>query len=285
MNQYLKKALDDGYINSIDYDSFSDIEEVKQEVKSEVFKAYWNHSGQVVALKTFDIFPVGNDCSSFEEFIRKFQSTQVIKDNNVAKFYGVSKGQIKHFMILEYAKDGNLRDYLRQNFKNLDWKKKISIGKQIANGLKAIHDQNIAHRDLNKPEHEIPVPDTPERYQLLYQQAWSFHPQERPSIEYINVELDEMPKNSKTSFFSKPQDLFGKKPKNFVSSSVNSSAQINSDNFSTQIHSDNANIIHHRAGSESTNPSVSKIIPEINDRNSGPPLPKKPSYIDTNQET
>ncbi|RIB24469.1 kinase-like domain-containing protein [Gigaspora rosea] len=59
------------------------------------------------------------------------------------------KGRIKCFMILEYARDGNLRDYLRQNFKNLDWKKKFSIGKQIANGLKALHDQNIAHKDLN----------------------------------------------------------------------------------------------------------------------------------------
>ncbi|CAG8645468.1 9508_t:CDS:1 [Dentiscutata heterogama] len=134
----------------------------------------------------------------------------------------------------------------------------------------------------NKPEHEIPIPDTPKGYQLLYQRAWSFHPQERPSIEYINEELDEMLKNSKSSFFS---DLFGKKPKNHVSSFVNSSTQINSDNFSTQIHSDNANIIHHRVVSESTNPSVSKIIPEINDRNSGPPLPKKPSYIGINQET
>ncbi|CAG8645480.1 9509_t:CDS:1, partial [Dentiscutata heterogama] len=71
MNQYIKKALDGGYINSIDYDSFSDIEEIKQGIKSKVFKAYWKHSGQIVALKTFDIYPVGNDCSSFEEFIHK----------------------------------------------------------------------------------------------------------------------------------------------------------------------------------------------------------------------
>ncbi|CAG8679343.1 2783_t:CDS:2, partial [Dentiscutata erythropus] len=222
MNQYLKRAVAEGYIDSIDYDSFSDIEEIKQTAKSEVFKAYWKHSGKIVALKTFDIFPVGNECSSYEEFIRKFQTTQVIEDNNIAEFYG----QLNYFMILEYAKDGNLRDYLRQNFKNIDWKMKISIGKQIASGLKAIHDQNIAHKDLikNNSEHEIPVKNTPSRYQLLYQQAWSFLPQERPSIEYINEELDEMLKNSKTSFFSKkPHDIFGKKPKNFVSSSVSSS--------------------------------------------------------------
>ncbi|CAG8832742.1 1578_t:CDS:2, partial [Cetraspora pellucida] len=130
MNQYLKQAIEQGYIKSIRHDSFSDIEEIKQEQKSQISKAYWRDTRKIVALKFFDLYAVGNDCSSFEDFIKKFQSTQNISDSNVAEFYGVR--QSKYFMVLEYAKDGNLREYLRQNFKNLEWKEKISIGKQIA---------------------------------------------------------------------------------------------------------------------------------------------------------
>ncbi|CAG8645558.1 8960_t:CDS:2, partial [Gigaspora rosea] len=217
MHQYLKQAIDEGNIDSIDFNSFADVEEIKQETKSEVSKAYWKKSGQIVALKTFDLYPVGNDCSSYDEFIRKnpFENKTVM----------------------------NIR---------------------------------------TKPEHEIPVQNTPQRYQSLYQQAWSFLPQERPSIEYINEELDEMLKNSK--FSMKPQELFGRKIKNAFSS-VNSSTQIQSDNSSTQIHSDNTYNIHHRTDSEPTHPQFSNIIPDINIRYSaGPPLPKKPSQANINQE-
>ncbi|CAG8501840.1 20381_t:CDS:2 [Gigaspora margarita] len=230
MHQYLKQAIDEGYIDSIDFNSFADVEEIKQETKSEVSKAYWKKSGQIVALKTFDLYPVGNDCSSYEEFIRKFRSTQNLNNNNVSEFYGISKDPFENKTVL------NIR---------------------------------------TKPEHEIPVPNTPQRYQSLYQQAWSFHPQERPSIEYINGELDEMLKNSK--FSMKPQELFGRKFKNVFSS--------HSENSSTQVQLDDTYNIHQRTDSEPTNPSFSSIIPEINTRHpAGPPLPKKPSQVDINQE-
>ncbi|CAG8816602.1 18083_t:CDS:1, partial [Racocetra fulgida] len=71
MNQYLKQAIEQGYIESIRYNSFSDIEEIKRESKSEVSKANWNDTGKIVALKSFDIYAVGNDCSSFDDFISK----------------------------------------------------------------------------------------------------------------------------------------------------------------------------------------------------------------------
>jgi serine/threonine protein kinase len=52
-------------------------------------------------------------------------------------------------MILEYAHDGNLRDYLRNNFVNLRWKDKLNILKSIANNLFNIHKLNYIHRDLH----------------------------------------------------------------------------------------------------------------------------------------
>ena len=50
--------------------------------------------------------------------------------------------------MLQYAKDGDLRTYLRNNFNRLDWKIKINMAKDITSGLHSIHKENIVHNDL-----------------------------------------------------------------------------------------------------------------------------------------
>ena len=51
-------------------------------------------------------------------------------------------------MVLQYANGGNLRDFLSKNHENLRWNTRIKMAKQIASGLKCIHECNIVHRDL-----------------------------------------------------------------------------------------------------------------------------------------
>ena len=51
-------------------------------------------------------------------------------------------------MVLHYADDGTLRDYLRTNFTKLQWTDKLCMAKEIALGLLYLHDNNIIHRDL-----------------------------------------------------------------------------------------------------------------------------------------
>ncbi|CAG8708173.1 7115_t:CDS:2, partial [Dentiscutata erythropus] len=54
-----------------------------------------------------------------------------------------------HLLVLEYAGNGNLNDYLSEN-KNLTWPQKIKISKDIACGLKYLHDNiKMIHRNLN----------------------------------------------------------------------------------------------------------------------------------------
>ncbi|KAF0444673.1 kinase-like protein [Gigaspora margarita] len=52
-------------------------------------------------------------------------------------------------MILEYANEGTLREYLKTNFTILQWTDKLRIAKEIALGLLFLHDKNIIHRDLH----------------------------------------------------------------------------------------------------------------------------------------
>lgn len=54
----------------------------------------------------------------------------------------------EYYLASEYAKNGNLRTYLHENFENLNWNVKINMGKVIARGLSYIHEANIVRRDL-----------------------------------------------------------------------------------------------------------------------------------------
>jgi serine/threonine protein kinase len=51
-------------------------------------------------------------------------------------------------MVLEYANEGNLRDYLMRKKNSLEWKDKIHMAFDITCGLKCLHSQDIIHRDL-----------------------------------------------------------------------------------------------------------------------------------------
>jgi serine/threonine protein kinase len=51
-------------------------------------------------------------------------------------------------MILQYANQGNLREYLTNNFQLLQWKDKIQMALDITCGLKYLHSKKIIHQDL-----------------------------------------------------------------------------------------------------------------------------------------
>src|SRR3954453_11421850 len=67
------------------------------------------------------------------------------------KFYGITQHpETKNFvMVLEYAENGSLRNYLDQNYHNLNWKDKINYLYRIAFGLDQIHGKELIHRDLH----------------------------------------------------------------------------------------------------------------------------------------
>ncbi|CAI2168917.1 11419_t:CDS:10 [Funneliformis geosporum] len=56
-----------------------------------------------------------------------------------------------YIMVLEYANEGNLRDYLGNEniFKMLQWKDKVRMSLDIASGLMCLHKEEIIHRDLH----------------------------------------------------------------------------------------------------------------------------------------
>src|SRR5690348_5696193 len=67
------------------------------------------------------------------------------------RFYGITRDpQTEGFMmVFEYAEYGNLRNYLKSKFSNLEWSNKLMFLENIAWNLNSINDSNYVHKDLH----------------------------------------------------------------------------------------------------------------------------------------
>ncbi len=66
------------------------------------------------------------------------------------KCYGISRHPDRNdlVMVMQYAKGGNLRQYLREK-PDLDWQKKLDILHFIIHDLEALHNAGLVHRDFH----------------------------------------------------------------------------------------------------------------------------------------
>ncbi|KAF0426411.1 kinase-like protein [Gigaspora margarita] len=150
--EWLEKAISDGHINNLDYNQFSGSKMIGIGAFGKVFKYEWKDCELTVALKCFK---VDIDLSLDEKIIKDFINVlkllrRVDCHPNVIKFYGVAKDNNGYYnMVLQYANDGNLREYLKANFNELQWTDKLRIAEEIVHGLLFLHNNNVIHRDLH----------------------------------------------------------------------------------------------------------------------------------------
>ncbi|PKC73721.1 kinase-like protein [Rhizophagus irregularis] len=77
---------------------------------------------------------------------------QLCKDYRfIIKCHGITKDPItnEYMLVMDYANEGDLHNYLQNNFQYITWKRKLTILCQISEGLKVIHKINFIHRDLH----------------------------------------------------------------------------------------------------------------------------------------
>jgi serine/threonine protein kinase len=69
----------------------------------------------------------------------------------VIKLYGITQDPEteNYIMVLDYAENGSLRNYLDTNYNELSWCNKINYLHSIAHGLRDIHEKELIHRDLH----------------------------------------------------------------------------------------------------------------------------------------
>ncbi|RIB24547.1 kinase-like domain-containing protein [Gigaspora rosea] len=148
--EWLEKAISEDHINYIEYNKFTDPVVIGIGGFGKVFKCEWKDGELTVALKCLKV-DTSIDEKIIKDFIDELKLLRKVSCHpNVIAFYGVTKDNSGNYnMILEYANEGTLREYLKKRFLKLQWTDKLRIAKEIALGLLYLHDKNIIHRDLH----------------------------------------------------------------------------------------------------------------------------------------
>ncbi|RHZ79843.1 hypothetical protein Glove_140g29 [Diversispora epigaea] len=131
---------------NIPFYQYSEFENVKL-LSRNVFKATFKISQKTVALKSIIL---NNTLDSLINEIKRHRKLEI--HDSILKFYGITKKENttnNYMIILEYANEGSLYQYLKTNFQKLDWKAKLNLAKQIADILMYLHSGDIIHGKLN----------------------------------------------------------------------------------------------------------------------------------------
>ncbi|CAB4437976.1 unnamed protein product [Rhizophagus irregularis] len=110
----------------------------------------WERCGQnmIVALKSLN-----NSKKVTSEFTNEVILHYKIKKCNgfVIEFYGITQDpKTKNYMmVMEYAENGSLRNYLDKSYHELKWENKIHYLCSTAFGLASIHENEVVHRNLH----------------------------------------------------------------------------------------------------------------------------------------
>ncbi|KAF0502926.1 kinase-like protein [Gigaspora margarita] len=147
LNELIKKNT----IAKHDYYNFSKLEKIGRGAFGTVHKARWGNS--IIALKHINKNDNTNQ-AKVNGFLNELQHLAKLckhEHPNIIEFYGVTKDSIKehYYLILQFAVDGNLREYLKKNFPKLRWLDKLRIAHEIVMGLLFLHNNGILHRDLH----------------------------------------------------------------------------------------------------------------------------------------
>ncbi|CAB4431283.1 unnamed protein product [Rhizophagus irregularis] len=149
VKEWIEEKIRNEYIRYFEYDKFSQVNEIDRGAFGKVNKANLTDTG-LVALK---ILFSENSKEEFNEANNEFVTElkllrEVDYHSNINRILGITKDSGYYMLVLEYANEGNLRDYLEKN-SALEWNYKIQMALDIASGLKFLHSKEIIHRDLH----------------------------------------------------------------------------------------------------------------------------------------
>ncbi|RHZ73610.1 hypothetical protein Glove_230g41 [Diversispora epigaea] len=143
-NLIIEDAIQKENIPFYQYSEFENVKLIGRNVCEAIFKT----SQKTVALKCVSL----NDETALDNLINEIKKHRKLEiHDSILKLYGITKQEnTKNYMIVfEYVNNGSLRQYLKSNFRKLDWNAKLHLAKQIANILMYLHSNDIIYGRLN----------------------------------------------------------------------------------------------------------------------------------------
>lgn len=102
-----------------------------------------------VAIKAIRI-PAGEKETTIKSFEREVHNLTQLSHNNIVNVFDVTENDENFFLVMEYIQGLTLSEYIKQH-KPLDVQTVLNFTKQIIDGIKHAHDNQIVHRDI-KPQ-------------------------------------------------------------------------------------------------------------------------------------
>ncbi|KAF0544030.1 kinase-like protein [Gigaspora margarita] len=131
------------------YETFEDFEIIGNGSKGIIQKAMSITFQKIVVLKEIS----QSQNYSLRELINDVQKYQKIDSHdNILKLFGlttIKDKSDKYMLIVEYADNGTLRNYLKNNFDTLNWDDKLRLAKQLTSAVMHLHSNNIIHGNIH----------------------------------------------------------------------------------------------------------------------------------------
>ncbi|GBC06536.1 hypothetical protein RclHR1_00690026 [Rhizophagus clarus] len=145
---WIEESISEKTIKHYEYKNFSNFKEIGYENFGKVYRANWKKSRSPLVLKS-----INKETAERIVYGLKVQREKHLYEN-IIKFYGITieyqnDNSKKYMLVMEYADSGTLRSYLKANFSSLTWRDKSIIAYQLAYAVSCLHDEDIAHGDLN----------------------------------------------------------------------------------------------------------------------------------------
>ncbi|CAI2175436.1 1110_t:CDS:2, partial [Funneliformis geosporum] len=144
----------------ISFDKFKDVKPIDEGGFAWIYSATWlDGSPKVLNEKKSRTGPITvvlkkiKDSNNISDILineikihHKFQ-----RHDALTQFYGISKDPLteEFMLVLEFAKNGSLKDYVKNHYSDLKWEKKLKFLLGIAKNLEKIHELNYVHGDLH----------------------------------------------------------------------------------------------------------------------------------------
>ncbi|PKY44302.1 kinase-like protein [Rhizophagus irregularis] len=147
-NNWIENAIASRNIKQYEYKNFSNIQEICSSNFGKVYRANWNDFHGHLVLKSF----YNLSKTTLKEIVHEIQlRRQMDFHNNIIRFCGIvtENNPKDFFLVMEYADSGTLKNYLKENFKNLTWNDKFDLAFQLVHVVSCLHDEEIVHRNLH----------------------------------------------------------------------------------------------------------------------------------------
>ncbi|CAG8775635.1 36304_t:CDS:2, partial [Racocetra persica] len=129
------------------HDSFETFEIYNSEFSSDSHKAFSTKYDKPIFLNKIT-FSQKYSIENFANDLKQYQKVE--QHENILKFIAVLKQSISEVIFAhEFACDGTLRQYLKQNFNKINWIDKLCLAKQLVSAINYCHENDIIHTNLN----------------------------------------------------------------------------------------------------------------------------------------